>query len=332
MPLTAGQKLSVIAMPVAAIGLAVVTSGPDWSPPRARYGSLRELSIALAAPPAAPESIKLPPLDAEPAPEKAPKAEPAGKKEPAAKKDPATPKPEGKVAVPAPPASKEPPTPGDGGIEFRTSGLATVRFAEPLRAEPAQRLDIHVLQSGQVRVGTDFSDAEGVKEAIQAADAARKESGLLYVIPNARTPWTLVKDVLDAGFAAGWSKVGLCVAFAEDAGRGRVLKVSAPTNDEPAIAKGLDAVLVKIGGAGPSPSYTLNGAPCADPAGLAFNAKAIHDEYEVMEKDYSADVESTPWTLDATGASAGGVISALDALTTAGVKTVRIQGLKKPAK
>jgi hypothetical protein len=124
--------------------------------------------------------------------------------------------------------------------------------------------------------------------------------------------------------------VAICVSFADDAGRGRVLLLHAPTSETPQIAKGLDAVAVKIGGLSPTPAYTLNGAACSDPEGLAFNAKAMHEEYELMEKDYSADVESTPWTLDPAGASAGGVIRGIDALTTAGVKAVRILGLKKP--
>ena len=50
-----------------------------------------------------------------------------------------------------------------------------------------------------------------------------------------------------------------------------------------------------------------------------------------MTENYTADLARTPWTVDGTGAMVGSVVAALDALTSAGIKTARIAGVMKPA-
>jgi len=58
--------------------------------------------------------------------------------------------------------------------------------------------------------------------------------------------------------------------------------------------------------------------------------KAFHGEYELFTPGYSGDVAKTPWSVDGSGATAEGVIRALEGLAKAGVQKVRMAGLSRP--
>jgi biopolymer transport protein ExbD len=242
---------------------------------------------------------------------------------PVAKEDPS---PE----MPAPaPETPKPAIPQPEGIEFKVGGLPPCRSGAPILTPAAERLDITVAVSGAYKVGMNFADPDTVRAAIDSAEEARKKGGMLFLVPNVRSPWDAMKDVLNAGSGAGWARIGIAVAHPDNAGLGRVLVIRVPAG-EAVLPKGTDAVTVKVG-VGPAPVFVLNGEDCKDAATLEAKAKALHEEFELMTEGYAADVEKTPWTVDGTGAMVGGVVSAIDALQAAGVRTVRITGVMKPA-
>ncbi len=323
MATTAVQKLAALCMPAAAVGLAVFTADPSWSPRREHYGTWRETLERQAAEKARKDA----PPEAAPAPAVEPAPGPS-KKDPA----PETPKPATEPPVvkkdPAP-AEPKPALPQPEGIEFKVSGLPPCRSGAPLRTPAAERLDITVAVSGAYKVGMDFADPDTLKAAIASAPDAKKSGGLLFVVPNLRSPWNEVREVLNAGAGAGWARIGLAVCHPDNAALGRVLMVGVPAAP-PDLPKGTDPMLVKVG-TGPAPVFVVNGEDCKDAAALEAKAKAFHEECELMTEDYSADLARTPWTVDGTGAMVGGVVSALDALAAAGVKTARIAGVMKPA-
>jgi hypothetical protein len=181
------------------------------------------------------------------------------------------------------------------------------------------------------RLGSAFAESDTVTKAILGADEAKKEKGLLYVVPNAQAPWGPVRDFLAAGAAGGWKRVGLGVAAPGDAAKGRVLLLALPGNAAPDLAKGTDVILVRVKGAGPGTSFELNGEACPNAAALEEKAKALHEEAEVFTEGYSTEVDRTPWTVDGTDGSAGGVVTALEVIARAGVGTVRLAGVTRAA-
>ena len=229
-----------------------------------------------------------------------------------------------KEPVPAKPA-----IPKVEEIEFRVTGLAAARSGLPLKTPSADRLDVHVLVSAY-RIGADFVDPDRAKESIRSADGRLKSDGLLFVLPNARAPFDSVEDLLLCATEAGWVRIALGAAHPDNPGQARVLPLAIPSNEAADIARGLDAVTVRVLGSGASPSFELNGEACKDASALEAKAKALHEEYELMAEDYAAEVDRTPWTVDGTGAQAGGVVAALDALANAGVKSARIAGVRRP--
>ncbi len=222
------------------------------------------------------------------------------------------------------------PLPSPEEIPFRVTGLGPCRAGLPLATPAAERLDVYVTADGALRVNGNFTDPDAVDQSMRSADEKLRTSGLLFVIPNVQSAWDTVKEVLNRGAAAGWTRIALAVSFRDNPGQGRVLPMAIPSGDGSDISKGLDPVLVKVD-AGSANTFTINGEACKDPATLESKAKALHDEYELMTEGYSKDVEKTPWTVDGTGATAGSVIAAFDALAGAGVKQVRITGVRKPA-
>ncbi len=342
MPITAAQKLGMLCLPVAAVGLAVMTADPGWNPPRTRWGSLQakmEAQAAAKAAKAAPAGAgESPTPKSEGAPEdrgaSPPREGPTPPEHPGKKEaggggiQPPGPKEEAKKG-PRPAGKGTPALPSPPEIEFRVSGLGPCRSSVPLSTAAADRLDIHVTADAALRVNANFADPDTANEAMKNADPRLKSSGLLFVVPNIRSPWDSVKDVLVRGAAAGWTRVGLAVSFADNPGQGRVLPLTFPSNDAPDIPKGLDPITVKVT-PGPGASFVINGEECKDAPTLETKAKALHEDYELMTEGYSKDVEKTPWVVDGTGAMAGGVIAALDALAGAGVKVARIAGVRKP--
>jgi len=312
---TAGQKFAALCMPVAAVGLAIATADPSWSPRREHWGSWqatmeREAAAKAKAAAPAPEPVPVPVPVPAPVPAPAPVPGPAPEKPPVAD----APKP----ALPQP-----------EGIEYKVGGLAPARSGVPLKNAEGERLDITVAISGAYRVGTNFADPETVKQSIASASEDLKQRGLLFLVPNLRSPFEALKEVLNAGAGAGWARIGVAVGHPDNIGLGRVLLVTVPVGAGD-IPKGMDPMNVKVG-TGPSPSFEVNGEACKDAAALEAKVKALHEECELMLEGYTADVEKTPWTIDGTGAMVGGVVSAMDSLVNAGVKQARIVGVRKPA-
>ncbi|MCK6478893.1 MAG: hypothetical protein L6R43_01735 [Planctomycetes bacterium] len=341
MATTASQKIGALLMPLGAFLLAWATSGPEWNPPRTQ-GSWREVMHPERGPAGkgkAPEA----PLPGEGAPGAGTGAAPgagggAVPAPPEAGKEPA-PTPAGKSppesSAAKPPAEKAPEKPPEPpkepeGLEFKVSGLATAVNTVPLRVPAGMRLDIHVLTTGAVRLGPTVTDPEMAHGEIKGSPREKKDDGLLFLIPQSRANWDDVLALAAAGVKAGWSKIGLCVGAPENAGQGRVLLLDVPSTEAPTV-KGLDVLTVKVKpGMGPTPSFTFNGEDLANPGALRAKATTLHAEYEEgFEEGYSADPDQTPWTVDGAGASAGGVVAALDALRDAGVKTIRVAGLRR---
>jgi hypothetical protein len=279
MATTAGQKFAALCMPVAAVGLAIATNDPSWSPRRERWGSWQATMEQAAEKPPVVEAPK-----------------------------PALPVPE--------------------GIEYKVGGLSPARSGVPLKHPEGERLDITVAVSGAYRVGTNFADPETVQQAIASAPEDLKKKGLLFLVPNLRSPFEALQVVLNAGAGAGWERIGIAVGHPDNVGLGRVLLVTVPAG-EGDIPKGMDAMKVKVG-AGAFPVFDVNGESCKDAAALEAKVKALHEECELMLEGYTADVEKTPWTIDGTGAMVGGVVAAMDSLANAGVKQARIVGVRKP--
>ena len=327
MPLSAAQKLGALCLPVGAIWLGILTSGPEWNPKGVqRSWRGRSLPSPTAAPAPAPPAEVEPPKPPEP-----------GKKpRTTGRPKPATPVPPGETppVAPTPPGPENPPpTPPPApaepaAIEFRVAGLAPAKSAAPLTVPMSMRLDLHITASNSVKLGSDLTDAESVKVEIRAGAPQKKSDGLLYLVPNLRAPWDTVRDLAAAGAATGWTNIACGVADPSNPGQGRVLRLDIPATEAPS-KKGLDILRVVVtGGAAGTSSYTVNGEACATVEILAKKVQALHKEYEEgFEEGYSAEVDETPWLLEGTGAGAGGVIAALDALRSAGVKTVRIPGV-----
>ena len=335
--LTVSQKAATAVMPVAAISLAFLTSGAEWNPPRP-WGSW-EATLAAAAAPPAPAVAPADPAAPAPGAPATPATPPAAKTPdaPAPKPEPARPEPAKPTTPPAPPtppalppgAPKSLPAPDD--IEFKVSGVPASKLGTGLKTPAAARLDVHVTASGMSKVGNDFTDAAATRSAIEKADAAKKDKGLLLVLANSRAPWDGVRDTLAAGAQSGWTRVGLAVAAPEDLGKGRVLEVALPSNAAPETEKGVDLMVVKVVGSGISYSFTVNGDKCADAAALQEKAKALHEELQSFAEGYADEADKTPWTVDGAGASAAGVVSAVDALGQAGIPKVRLAGVTKAA-
>jgi hypothetical protein len=220
--------------------------------------------------------------------------------------------------------------PDPAEIEFRVSGLSVHRSSRTLKTPAVDRLDVHVTESGTLRVNADFVAPGMASERLRGAEDRVKTGGLLYIVPNSRAPWEPVRDLLNEGAAAGFAHVGLGVAAASNPGQGRVLDMAVPAGESPDILKGIDPIKVKVL-PGPSPSFEVNGEACKDAAALEAKAGALHEECELMAEGYAADVEKTPWTVDGTGAMAGSVVAALDALAASGIKAVRLAGVHGPA-
>ena len=330
--LTVSQKAATAVMPVAAISLAFLTSGPEWNPPRP-WGSWEATLAAAAAPPApppaAPEAPAAPGTPAPAAPATPPTAKtpdaPAPKPEPAKPTTPPAPAPS---PAPAPPAPR-PALPAPDDIEFKVSGVPMSKSGTGLKTPAASRLDVHVTASGMSKVGNDFTDAAATRSAIEKADAAKKDKGLLLVMANSRAPWDGVRDTLAAGAQTGWKRIALAVAAPEDLAKGRVLEVALPSNAAPETEKGVDKMVVKVAGSGISFSFELNGEKCADASALQEKAKALHDELQSFAEGYSDEADRTPWTVDGSGASVAGVVAAVDALAQTGIPKVRLAGVTK---
>jgi hypothetical protein len=335
MPATGVQKLALVCLPVAGFGLALATSEGDWNLPRKHYGSLRDAALAReaakAAPPApapapdaaAPAAPEKPAKEAaEAKPKEAPAAPAAGGKAPAPE---AGTKPE----KPAPAAPAKPVLPKSDEVDLPVSGVAVARSGLPLKHRAADRMDVAVVVGG-LRVGTDFVDAGTAGQRISGAEDRLKKDGLLLVLPNARTGWDEVLEVLGAGVGSGWSRVGLAVAHPDHPGKARVLPVEIPAKAEADVAKGIDPVLVTVA-PGPNPGFNVNGEDCHDAAELEKKVKSFHEEFELMEAGYAGSVDRTPWTVEGKGAMVAGVVAALDTLRSAGVPSVRIAGVARAA-
>lgn len=329
MSVTLSQKLGMLALPAGAVVLAWATSGPDWNPKTVQRSWRAAMHPAAPAPEAKP-------VEAPPAPE----AKPAG---PGRKKvtKVAVPRPEEKPPAEKPPVAEHPPAEapkpkapaGPPELEFRLTGLAPCRSAAPLTVPSHMRLDIHVMPSGAVRLGPDFADPEMAMAEIRSGASDKKREGLLFLVPNIRAPWDGVRDLAAGGVAANWTRVALCVASPENPGQGRVLLLDVPASAAPS-KKGLDLLNVKVlPAAGATTSYEVNGEKCDTAEALAKKVKAFHQDYEEgFEAGYSENPDETPWTVDGAGAMAGGVVAALDALKAAGVKSVRLAGIRREAR
>lgn len=334
MSVTFSQKLGFFSLPVGAVLLAWATSGPDWKPTRMPR-SWREAMEAKArsasagsGPTEAPAPAPEPPKPAENG-----KGKKKGAKAPPAEKPPeAAPSPPGETpAAPEAPPEKPAAPAGPAEVEFRLTGLSRCRTAAPLTFPTSQRLDLHVTTSGGVRIGPAFADPEQATGEIKAAGSDKKSGGILYLIPNERAPWDVVRDLAVAGVGANWQKVALGVASPENPGQGRVLLLDIPSTEAP-TKKGLEMLTVKVlPGAGTAHAFEVNGEKCEGAEALGKKARAFHQDYEEgFEAGYSDDPNETPWTVDGSGATAGGVVAALDALRTAGVKAVRLAGIRRP--
>lgn len=330
MATTAAQKLAALCMPAAAFGLALVTADPSWNPPRKNWGSLQAKMEAEAAAKIAAKTP--PPPDAATVPAPAGTGGDKGAPAPAPAPAPGPDVAKGARPSPAPapaPAPAKPAMPDPSEVEFKVSGLALHRGSGTLKTPAADRLDVHVAVSGALRVNTDFADPSSAAARIGGAEDRLKTSGLLYIVPNARAPWDPVKDLLNEGAKAGFAKIAVATAIASSPGQGRVLLLTVPASAAPDILKGIDPQTVKVR-PGVSPSFELNGEECKDAAALEAKAKALHEECELMAEGYAADVEKSPWTVDGTGAMAGNVVVALDALAAAGIKAARLAGVHGP--
>ena len=299
-----------------------------------RSGSWAATLAAAAAPPApapAPADPAAPATPAPTAPATPPTAKtpdaPSPKPEPAKPTTPPAPAP---APAPAPPAPR-PALPAPDDIEFKVSGVPMAKAGTGLKTPAASRLDVHVTASGMSKVGNDFTDAAATRSAIEKADAAKKDKGLLLVMANSRAPWDGVRDTLSAGAQSGWKRVALAVAAPEDLAKGRVLEVALPSNAAPETEKGVDTMVVKVVSSGLSFSFELNGDKCADAAALQEKAKALHDELQSFAEGYSDEADRTPWTVDGSGASVAGVVAAVDALAQTGIPKVRLAGVTKAA-
>ncbi len=343
MSTTASQKIGAILLPLSAAGLGILTSGPEWTVHRTQRSMQESLERQTAAKAAAAAAAAAPAVDAPaagpgagaPGPSQAPKnpasspppkpAAPSGPKEPEARST----GPGG--GLKQGPPSEKPALPAVDEIEFRVGGLCTARAGLPLRVPAADRLDIHVTTSGNPRIGSEYSSPEMAREAIQGADPAKKEKGMLFLVPNRAAPWDAVRDLAAAGAAAGWGRITLCVGHPDNPGQGRVLAVVVPGNEAPEPPKGVDPFQVRVLGMGPAPSFQVNGEECKDAAALEAKVKAIHEEYEASYEGYTSEADTSPWIVDGSGAASGGVIAALDAVLAGGVKSVRLAGIHRAA-
>jgi biopolymer transport protein ExbD len=312
---TASQKFGAVALPAAAIWLGILTSGEEFNPKtvqRSWRARMHPPAAAAVAPPVAPPEAPKPPETPKPAePEKPKPAKPAV---------PEAPKP-AEPAKPAPPA-------GPAEVDFRASGLAVASSVVPLTVPASQRLDLHVTGSGAVKLGSEFTTAEKALSEVRAGASEKKREGLLFLAPQARAPWDTVATLAAGGAEAGWTNIALAASHPDKAGQGRVLRLDLPATEAP-TRKGQDPLTVKVLPAG---GFQVNGEACATPEMLAAKVLTLHREYEDgFEAGYSESADETPWTVDGTGALAGGVVAALDALRSAGVKTVRLAGIRKGA-
>ena len=341
MSTTASQKLGALILPVGAFLLAWATSTPEWNPVHVQ-GSWREVmhpELARGGPPKEPAAAAPaePEKEGEKETAKAP-GKPAVKKGPKppaespgeAPQDPPAQVPSAPPEKPAPaPPPEKPKEPA--GLDFKVSGLAPAATSVPLTVPAGQRLDIHVLASGAVRLGPTVADPDMALTEIRVAAREKKENGMLFLVPQARSNWDDVLALASAGAAAAWTRIGLCASSPEDAAQGRVLLLDIPASEAP-TKKALDLLTVKVKPGQPmNPSFTLNGEEVASAGALRAKATSLHSEYEEgFEEGYSTDIEETPWIVDGAGASSGGVIAALDAIRDGGAKCVRLAGLRKP--
>ena len=118
------------------------------------------------------------------------------------------------------------------------------------------------------------------------------------------------------------------MASPENRGQGRVLLLDIPASEAPS-KKGIETITVKVLPGSPA-AYEVNGEKCDSAEALASKARAFHQDYEEgFEAGYSENPDETPWIVDGAGATAGGVVAALDALKASGVKTVRVAGVRR---
>ncbi len=322
-----GKKTMVILAPVVAIFLAAITTDASWNPDRP-WKSIRiamhpELAKDFKAEPAAEAAADAGEGAGESAdPEKKPDEGKAAPETAAKDPDPAPEKPKEPETKPA----EKPPEKKPEGIKVRAKGLAVHRSPQELYDKARDRLDVLLAPGGGATIGGQFVDPLSVKMKIEESDL--REKGLLFLMPDAKTPWTKVTSLLDAAAKAGWKRLALGVCTPEERMHARVLPIDIPPAGEP-VEEDIPITTVYV----PAPSgrlqhFRLDTEKCDDLDALEGMVRGLHEgEYEGFVPGYSTDVTKTPWILDGTGASTSGVVQAMDALKAAGVKTWRVKGV-----
>ncbi|MHC4820465.1 MAG: hypothetical protein ACYTDX_01940 [Planctomycetota bacterium] len=320
-----GKKTMVILAPVVAIFLAAITTDSSWNPDRP-WKSIRIAMHPELARDFKPATVADADPDTGDGDAAAPEKQPDVKEPETAPTVPKTEKPKEPETKPEEKPAEKPPEKKPEGIKVRAKGLAVHRSPQELYDKARDRLDVLLAPGGGATIGGQFVDPMSVKMKIEGSDL--REKGLLFLMPDAKTPWTKVTALLDAAAKAGWKRIALGVCTPGERMHARVLPIAIPPAGEP-VEEDIPITTVYV----PAPSgrlqhFRLDTEKCDDMDALEGMVRGLHDgEYEGFVPGYSTDVAKTPWILDGTGASTSGVVQAMDALKAAGVKTWRVKGV-----